>query len=105
MTRTRQKAGRLRDAGVPEGLYGPAGKSSAAVMVVLVMNRLMRPEQAGVAAIARGAREKEGSRRGQVMAQYSDTFETSAMVTRKNEPIPGEVVGSGSGRVDASPGS
>src|ERR1700693_4776326 len=71
MTRTRQKAGRFRAAGVPEGLYGPAGMSSAEVTVVFVMNRLMRPGHVGVAApIAREAREIAASGKRQVMAQY-----------------------------------
>jgi hypothetical protein len=50
---------------------------------------LMRPEQVGVAAIARAAREREASRRRQVMAQYSGTFETSAMgAVEKTNPFP-----------------
>jgi hypothetical protein len=63
---------------VPEGLYDPASTSSAAVMVVLVMNRLMRPEQVGVAAIAWQARETVTSSKRQFMAQYSGTFRASA---------------------------
>ena len=77
MTRTRQKAGRFRDAGVPEGLYGPAGISSAEVTVVFVMNRLMRLEHVGDAAIARGARPKAATRTRQFIAQYSDIFDVS----------------------------
>ena len=59
-------------------MYGPVGTSSAEVIVVLVMNRLVRLEHVGDAARAWEAREKAASRKHLFMAQYDGTFNASA---------------------------
>jgi hypothetical protein len=46
--------------------------------MLLVMNRLVRPEQVGEAAIASEARERAARRRRQCIAQYSDNFQAIA---------------------------
>src|SRR5579863_1077599 len=60
--RTRQKAATFIEPGAPGGVYGPAGTSSADVMVVLVMNRSARLEHVGDAAVATGAKDNTVSK-------------------------------------------